>query len=79
MNISERLAVMESRVEDIADAAQRREEKQDEILEAINAIQSELARYKGFIGGVFFILSGMGMVLLKMALPVWGWIKGHSG
>jgi len=53
----ERLAVSESRIEDLIKAMETMNAKIDSVNEAFT-------RYKGFIGGVMFALSGLWMVLL---------------
>ena len=54
--VVERIAVLESEVKTLKD-------EQDKILEGVNSIHSELLRYKGFLGGVAFIASGVGIFL----------------
>lgn len=49
-NLSETVAVLESKVKAI-------EEKQDEILALQKTMQEQLARYKGFFGGMVFVFS----------------------
>lgn len=52
----ERIAVLEAEVKSL-------KEEQEEILEVVQSIHSELIRYKGFLGGVAFIASGIGVFL----------------
>lgn len=52
----ERIAVLESEVKAL-------KEEQDKILEVVQSIHSEMVRYKGFMGGVAFIASGVGIFL----------------
>ena len=53
---SERLAVIETKVEDL-------EENHAELLKLMHEIKDEMTRYKGFLGGVAFIASGIGIFL----------------
>lgn len=50
----ERIAVLEAEVRSL-------KEEQDKVLEVVQNIHSELVRYKGFMGGVAFIASGVGV------------------
>lgn len=52
----ERIAVLEAEVKLLKD-------EQDKILICVQDIHSELIRYKGFLGGVAFIASGIGIFL----------------
>lgn len=52
----ERIAVLEAEVRTLKD-------EQDKILQCVQDIHSELVRYKGFLGGVAFIASGIGIFL----------------
>lgn len=52
----ERIAVLEAEVKSL-------KEEQDKILECVQNIHSEMVRYKGFLGGVAFIASGVGVFL----------------
>lgn len=52
----ERIAVLEAEVEKL-------QESQKEILECIHAVRDEMMRYKGFLGGVAFLASGIGIFL----------------
>jgi hypothetical protein len=52
----ERIAVLEAEVEKL-------QESQKEILECIHAVRDEMIRYKGFLGGVAFLASGIGIFL----------------
>jgi hypothetical protein len=52
----ERLAVIETKVEDL-------EENHAEMLRLMHDIKDEMTRYKGFLGGVAFIASGIGIFL----------------
>lgn len=52
----ERIAVLEAEVKSL-------KEEQDKILLCVQDIHSEMIRYKGFLGGVAFIASGIGIFL----------------
>lgn len=52
----ERIAVLEAEVRGL-------KEDQQEILLCMHAIKDEMTRYKGFLGGVAFIASGIGIFL----------------
>ena len=52
----ERIAVLEAEVEKLTTS-------QKEILECIHAVRDEMLRYKGFLGGVAFLASGIGIFL----------------
>jgi hypothetical protein len=52
----ERIAVLEAEVRGL-------KEDQQEILICMHAIKDEMTRYKGFLGGVAFIASGIGIFL----------------
>jgi len=48
----ERLAVMESKVETL-------EDNHKELLKLMHEIKDEMTRYKGFLGGIAFLTSGV--------------------
>ena len=52
----ERLAVIETKVEDL-------EANHKELLKLMHEVKDEMTRYKGFLGGVAFIASGIGIFL----------------
>lgn len=52
----ERIAVLEAEVRSLKD-------EQDKILSCVQNIHAEMVRYKGFLGGVAFIASGIGIFL----------------
>lgn len=52
----ERIAVLESEVKTL-------KEEQDKILACVREIHAEMIRYKGFLGGVAFLASGIGVFL----------------
>ena len=53
---NERLAVIEAKVEDL-------EANHKELLKLMHEVKDEMTRYKGFLGGVAFIASGIGIFL----------------
>lgn len=52
----ERIAVLESEVQTL-------KENQKEILDCMHSIKDEMTRYKGFLGGVAFLISGLTVFL----------------
>ena len=52
----ERIAVLEAEVRGL-------KQEQDKILLCVQDIHAELIRYKGFLGGVAFIASGVGIFI----------------
>ena len=55
-DINERLAIIETKVEDL-------EDNHKELLRLMHEVKDEMTRYKGFLGGVAFIASGIGIFL----------------
>jgi hypothetical protein len=55
-DMNERLAVIETKVEDL-------EANHKELLKLMHEVKDEMTRYKGFLGGVAFIASGIGIFL----------------
>ena len=62
----ERIAVVETKVEDL-------EDNHKELLRLMHEIKDEMTRYKGFLGGVAFIASGV-MICLTLAKD---WLLKH--
>ena len=54
--MNERLAIIETKVEDL-------EANHKELLKLMHEVKDEMTRYKGFLGGVAFIASGIGIFL----------------
>jgi hypothetical protein len=52
----ERIAVLESEVKEL-------KADQQEILTCMHSIKDEMTRYKGFLGGIAFLASGVGIFL----------------
>lgn len=52
----ERVAVLETKVDDL-------EANHKELLKLMHEVKDEMTRYKGFLGGVAFIASGIGIFL----------------
>lgn len=78
-SINERLAVVEVQVEQLIEDGGRREEKQDTILEELKALREELNRYKGFLGGIAFVLSCLGVFFYKFAMPLYNMVMRVKG
>lgn len=55
-DMNERLAIIETKVEDL-------EDNHKELLKLMHEIKDEMTRYKGFLGGLAFIASGIGIFL----------------
>jgi len=55
-NHIERIAVLETKVDDLQD-------NHEELLKLMHEIKDEMTRYKGFLGGIAFIASGIGIFL----------------
>lgn len=45
----------------------------EDIMSKLEVIQSQLTRYHGFLGGVAFIISGVGVLWTLLG----GWFKSH--
>lgn len=52
----ERLVIIETKVEDL-------EANHKELLKLMHEIKDEMTRYKGFLGGIAFLASGVGIFL----------------
>lgn len=63
-NLNERVAVLEAKLSSV-------EESNAAILAQLQKISTELTRYKGFIGGVVFVVSGV-ITLLGFLWNGWG-------
>lgn len=55
-DMNERIAVLEAEVRGL-------KEDQQEILTCMHSIKDEMTRYKGFLGGIAFLASGVGIFL----------------
>jgi len=62
----ERIAVIETKVEDL-------EQNQKELLKLMHEVKDEMTRYKGFLGGIAFLASGV-MICLTLAKD---WLLKH--
>jgi len=62
----ERIAVLETEVQSL-------KEEQDKILQCVQNIHAEMVRYKGFLGGIAFIVSGIGIFLTVFR----DWLTAH--
>jgi hypothetical protein len=65
-DMNERLAVIETKVEDL-------EQNHKELLKLMHEIKDEMTRYKGFLGGIAFLASGV-MICLTLAKD---WLLKH--
>lgn len=84
----ERLAVVETHIEQIREDGKSRQHTQEDILVKIEAVQEsieelekQLLQYKGFLGGIIFVFSCVGVFLMKWALPLFnllGKLKGNG-
>jgi hypothetical protein len=52
----ERIAILETKVNSL-------QENHEEMLKIMHDIKDEMTRYKGFLGGIAFIASGIGIFL----------------
>lgn len=52
----ERIIIIETKVEDL-------EDNHKELLKLMHEIKDEMTRYKGFLGGIAFLASGVGIFL----------------
>lgn len=62
----ERLAVLETKVDDL-------EDNHKELLKLMHEVKDEMTRYKGFLGGIAFLASGVGIFLTLFK----DWIAKH--
>jgi hypothetical protein len=53
---NERIAILETKVNNLQD-------NHEEMLKLMHDIKDEMTRYKGFLGGIAFIASGIGIFL----------------
>ena len=67
-DLRERVAVLETQHEGLVSRLDAALQKQDEILK-------ELTRYKGFVGGIAFVVSGAGVLLMFFKDWIWGHLK----
>lgn len=77
--IGERLVRVEEKIDTIEEQAKVREEKQDQILEKLNAIELSMASTKSFMGGAIYVGSAMVMVLYKIGPWLYNFIKAKTG
>ena len=68
MDMNERIAVLEAEVQGL-------KEDRTEILNCLHSIRDEMTRYKGFLGGVAFLASGIAVFLTIFK----DWIAKHLG
>ena len=60
----ERLIIIETKVEDL-------EDNHKELLNLMHEIKDEMTRYKGFLGGIAFLASGVGIFLTLFKDWIW--------
>lgn len=63
-DVFERVVVTETRLEELLNDHKDLKTNQKEILLVLASISAELTRYKGFLGGVAFLLSAMWAAIL---------------
>ncbi len=83
MNIGERLVAVETRIGQVVIDGERREDAQREMLdtlkelkESVDDINNTISKYKGFVGGILFVASSVGIFLSKFGIVVWQAIVG---
>lgn len=81
MTLGERLAVLEVQMDTAMEHADDRADVQNQILQEfkhlkddLSDIKSQLNHYKGFLGGVVFLASALGMFLYKCGLPIYTYL-----
>lgn len=42
-----------------------------EMKEAVHDFKAEITKYRGFMGGAVFVITGMGVILMKFIGPIW--------
>lgn len=83
MSIDSRLAVVETRIEQIMEVGQRREIAQRDMLdmlasleEKVDDLNSTISRYKGFVGGVLFVVGAMATFISNFGTLLWNKLHG---
>lgn len=61
--IGERLSVVEEQVKEINVSQNKEDENIKELLETVKDLQTQLERYKGFLGGIVFVVACVGSFL----------------
>lgn len=90
MTINERLAVLEEKAERSEEDALRREQYQhqsqqllltkiEDLTEKLEEVTSTLTKYKGFVGGIVFLASSLGIFLYKFFVPIYNLFSGRHG
>ena len=77
LTINERLAIVETEVEQLIIATNKREVGQERILtelldakKVMQTVQGEIDKYKGFLGGIVFVMSCLSVFLYKFSGPL---------
>lgn len=68
MSDLERVAVVETKLENL-------EEKHKELLKLMHEVKDEMTRYKGFVGGIAFVVSCLGVAAAFFK----DWLLKHMG
>lgn len=75
------IAVLETKVDQLMEDGLRREEhitamraEVGEMKDAVNEFKAEITKYRGFMGGAVFVITGMGVIVMKFIGPIWDWI-----
>lgn len=78
MSIDSRLAVVETRIEQIVEEGKRRELAQMDMLDKLSTLQDTIddlnhtiSKYKGFVGGIIFVVGAVGAFLSKFGTLLW--------
>lgn len=76
--INERLAILETRMEQVLKDGKAREDAQNHLLEEITSLQelitkhnATMEKYKGFIGGILFVVSCIYTFIAKFGESIW--------
>lgn len=69
--LRERIANTLSRLEDLANEMKK---DREEFRLSVDALRAEIGRYKGFVGGVAFVMSG----IVAAAMLAKGWLFGDK-
>jgi len=86
MTIPERLATVEANIDHILQemetAASMRQdmiERLETMTSTLATLEKEISRYKGFIGGVTFVVSCLGMFFYKFGIQIYDFLTKAKG
>lgn len=79
LTLGERLIVVETKLADDIQDGLRREAKQTEILQKLEALEKSMASAKSFIGGAMWIGGAMAAVLLKIGPWIINYFRAKTG